>query len=92
VYTFDRSNDRVLAYDKRSGDFIAQYRLKDSDAWGDLRAMYIIPGVGGQPDKLVWLSKDGVNETVLEAAPDADGASPSPSSTASGSPSTSPSP
>ena len=63
VYTFDRSNDRVLAYDKRSGDFIAQYRLKDSDAWGDLRAMYIIPGVGGQPDKLVWLSKDGVNET-----------------------------
>ena len=29
--------------------------------------MYIIPGVGGQPDKLVWLSKDGVDETVLEA-------------------------
>ena len=92
VYTFDRSNDRVLAYDKRSGDFIAQYRLKDSDAWGDLRAMYIISGVEGQPDKLVWLSKDGVNESVLEAAPDAAGASPSPSTTASSSPSTSPSP
>ena len=92
VYTFDRSNDRVLAYDKRTGDFIAQYRLKDSDAWGDLRAMYIIPGVDNQPDTLVWLSKDAVNQTVLEAAPDAVGASPSPSSGASGSPSASPSP
>ena len=92
VYTFDRSNDRVLAYDKRTGDFVAQYRLKDSDAWGDLRAMYIIPGLEDQPDKLVWLSKDAVNETVLEAAPDAEGASPSPSAGASGSPSTSPSP
>jgi hypothetical protein len=92
VYTFDRSNDRVLAYDKRTGDFVAQYRLKDSDAWSDLRAMYIVPGVEGQPDTLVWMSKDAVNQTVLEAAPDADGASPSPSAGASASSSSSPSP
>jgi len=92
VYTFDRANDRVLAYDKRTGDFIAQYRLKDSDGWGDLRAMYIVPGVDDQPDTLVWLSKDAVNQTLLEAAPEAGGASPSPSTGASASPSTSASP
>jgi hypothetical protein len=92
VYTFDRSNDRLLAYDKRTGDFIAQYRLKDGEGWADLRAMYVIAGVEDQPDRLIWLSKDAVNQAVLEAAPESAGASPSPSGGASGSPSTSPSP
>ena len=91
VYTFDRSNDRLLAYDKRSGDFIAQYRLQDGDGWADLRSMYIIPGVEDQPDRLIWLSKDAVNQVVLEAAPEAAGASPSASGGASSSPSSSPS-
>ena len=92
VYTFDRSNDRLLAYDKRTGDFVAQYRLKDGEGWADLRAMYIIPGVEDQPDRLIWLSKDAVNQAVLQAAPETAGASPSPSGGASGSPSTAPSP
>src|SRR6185503_5262095 len=70
VYTFDRSNDRLLAYDKRTGDFIAQYRLKDGEGWADLRAMYVMAGVEDQPDRLIWLSKDAVNQAVLEAAPE----------------------
>ena len=74
VYTFDRSNDRLLAYEKRSGDFLAQYRLKDDDGWADLRGMYIIAGVEDQPDRLIWLSKDSVNQAVLEAAPELLGA------------------
>jgi hypothetical protein len=92
VYTFDRSNARLLAYDKRTGDFLNQYRLKDDDGWADLRSMYIVPGVEDQPDRLVWLSKDGVNQAVLEAAPETDGASPAPSASASGSASTAPTP
>jgi hypothetical protein len=90
VYAFDRSNDRLLAYDKRSGDFLAQYRLKDDEGWSELRAMYVIAGVEEQPDRVVWLSKDAVNQAVLEAAPEVDAASPSPG--ASGSPAVSPSP
>jgi hypothetical protein len=54
--------------------------------------MYIVPGVDDQPDTLVWLSKDAVNQTLLEAAPEAGGASPPPSTGASASPSTSASP
>ena len=92
VYTFDRSNDRVVAYDKRTGDFVAQYRLADGDGWADLRSMYIIPGVEDQPDKLVWLSKTAVNQAVLQAIPETDGASPSPSGGSSGSPSSSTTP
>jgi hypothetical protein len=92
VYTFDRSNDRLLAYEKRSGDFLAQYRLKDDDGWADLRGMYVIAGVEDQPDRLIWLSKDSVNQAVLQAAPETDGASPSPSAGSSGSPAASASP
>ncbi len=92
VYTFDRSNDRVIAYDKRSGDFVAQYRLADGDGWADLRSMYIIAGVEDQPDRLVWLSKTAVNQAVLQAIPETDGASPSPSGGSSGSPSSSTAP
>ena len=90
VYTFDRSNDRLIAYDKASGDYLAQYRLKDDDGWSDLRGMYVIPGVEEQPDRLIWLSKDAIHQVVLQAAPETDGASPSPG--ASGSPAASASP
>jgi hypothetical protein len=92
IYTFDRSNARLLAYDKRTGDFVGQYRLQDGDGWSDMRGMYVIPGVEDQPDRIVWLSKDAVNQAVLAAAPESDGASPAPSASASGSASSAPSP
>jgi len=92
VNPFARSNDRLLAYEKRTGDFLAQYRLKDDDGWADLRGMYVIAGVEDQPDRLIWLSKDSVNQAVLQAAPETDGASPSPSAGGSGSPAASASP
>lgn len=91
VYTFDRSNDRLLAYEKATGDIIGQYRLKGDEGW-DLRAMYVIAGVEDQPDRLIWLSKDAVNQVVLQATPETDGASPSPGASASGSPAASASP
>ena len=92
VYTFDRSNARVLAYDKATGFYLAQYRLKDDESWSDLRGMYVIAGVEDQPDRLIWLSKDAVNQVVLQAPPETDGASPSPGASGSTSPAASPSP
>jgi hypothetical protein len=89
VYTYDRTNARVIAYDKRSGDVVAQYRLADGDGWKDLRSMYVIAGVEEAPDTLVWLSASAVNQAVLEAVPSGDEASPAPSG--SGAPSGSPS-
>ena len=89
VYAYDRTNARVIAYDKRSGDFLAQYRLADGDGWKDLRSMYVIAGVEEAPDTLVWLSANAVNQAVLDAVPSGDGASPAPSG--SGAPSASPS-
>ena len=49
----------------------AQYRLAGgATGWSDMRAMYIVPGVEDAPATLVWLSKDGVHQAILEAVPD----------------------
>jgi hypothetical protein len=96
IYAYDKANARVLAYDKRSGDYAGQFRLAEGDGWKDLRAMYVIEGVEEQPDTLVWLSSDAVNQAVLQPAPGSPGASAapsgSPSAGASGSPVASPAP
>jgi hypothetical protein len=96
IYAYDKTNARVLAYDKGSGDYVGQFRLAGSDGWKDLRAMYVIEGVEEQPDTLVWLSSDAVNQAVLEPVAGSPGASAapsgSPSAGPSGSPATSPAP
>jgi hypothetical protein len=82
VYTYDRTNARVIAYDKRSGDFVAQYRLAEGDGWADIRAMYVIAGVEEAPDTLVWLASDAIHQAVLDPVTPSDGASPAPSGSA----------
>jgi hypothetical protein len=88
VYAFDHRNARVLAYDKASGEYQAQYRLAGGlPDWEDLRGFYVIPGVDGGPPTLVWLAADHVGQAVLQAVPDTGGGAvatpgPSPSTTA----------
>jgi hypothetical protein len=72
VYGYDRPNARLVAYDKATGDYVAQYRLSgESEDWADLRGLYILPGVEEGPPTVVWLSKTGVHQSILVAAPDA---------------------
>jgi hypothetical protein len=68
IYAFDPANERVLAWEEADGAFVGQYRAADGDAWKDLRAMYVIPGVEEAPATLVWLSASGVHQSVLIAA------------------------
>jgi hypothetical protein len=87
VYAYDRPNSRVVAYDKASGAVLAQYRLADEVAeWKDLRGIYVVPGTGDGPPTLVWASKTGVRESILEAVETESGASPSPSTNDDASP------
>jgi hypothetical protein len=68
IYGYDPQNQRVVAVSKVNGTYIAQFRLAEGDpGWGDLRGWYVEPGVGGDPDAIVWISKDTVHRTVLEA-------------------------
>jgi hypothetical protein len=85
IYAYDPTNERVLAWEEADGAFVGQYRAADGEAWKDLRAMYVIPGVEEAPATLVWLSASGVHQSVLaaaeEASPEASG-SPGPSGAA----------
>ncbi len=89
LYGFDPSNRRLLAFDKADGRFREQFRLAgDVRDWNDLRSFYVVAGVDDAPDKLVWVSVDGIHEVELEAAlggPAASG-SPDPSGAAPPSP------
>jgi serine/threonine protein phosphatase PrpC len=71
VYAFDRPNARIIALDKTDASYKAQYRLAGGlKDWSDLRAMYIVAGIEEAPATVVWLSKDGVHQAVLEAVAD----------------------
>ncbi len=90
IYGYDGPNARIIALSKADGTYQAQYRLADGGtAWSDLRGMYIIPGTADAPPTLVWLSSNGVNQSVLIAAPDA-APQASPGASASPGPSASP--
>jgi len=78
VYVYDQSNARVVAIDKTSGNYVGQYRLAgDQPGWEDLRGMAVTLGIDQAPATLTWISKDGVQQSVLEAVADV-AASPSP--------------
>ena len=71
IFGYDKPNARVIALSKTDGTYQAQYRLAaGAKGWADMRAMYIIPGAADAPPTLVWLSSDGVNQTILAAVPD----------------------
>ena len=69
VYGYDQPNSRIVAWDKATGRYLGQYRLAGGGSdWQDLRGLYVLPGVEDGPATLVWLSKSGLHQAVLEAA------------------------
>ncbi len=95
VFSFDRPNARLIAYDKSKGGYVAQYRPAAEDPrWSDLRALYVLPGIEDGPATAVWLSSSGIHQSVLELVSGAPGASPEPSGSTdpSAGPSAAPSP
>ena len=93
VYGYDRRNARLIAIDKGDGHYLAQYRLADGDdGWEDMRGFYIAPpGEDAEaPPVIVWISRNGVHQSTLEAVTDEPGASPGPSGVPSAAPSAAP--
>ena len=87
IYAYDPTNQRVVAESKLNGTFQGQYRLAaGDDGWKDLRGWYVVAGVGGEPDQLVWISKDALHRVVLEATTTAPGASGAPAGSTPASP------
>jgi hypothetical protein len=93
LYGFDPANARIVALEKADGDFVEQYRLATGpQAWEDLRGMYVVAGIDGEPSRMVWIGRDSLHESVLEPtevepAPSASPGASAPGASASGSPS-----
>ena len=84
---YDPANQRVVALSKVNGTYLQQFRLASADkGWADLRGWYVEPGVGGEPDSLVWIGKDAVHRVVLEATTSAPEGSGGPSGSGEASP------
>ena len=80
VYVYDKANGRIVAIDKANGDYEGQYRLAgNAPDWDDIRAIAVTPGVEDAPATLMWISKDGLHQSLLEAVPDVAAATPRPS-------------
>jgi hypothetical protein len=93
VFTYDRATARLIEYEKASGDYLKQYRLAgEADSWGDIRGMYVVPGIEEGPPRVFWVSATAFHQAFLEpvSEPDAS-ASPGPGSSSSQEPSTAPS-
>jgi hypothetical protein len=83
IYGYDKANRRIIALSKDSGAVQAQYQLaSDAAGWSDLRGFYVVPGTGDIPDTVVWIDKNRLMSSLLEAVK-APSASPSPSAGAS---------
>ncbi|HEX7398550.1 MAG TPA: hypothetical protein VF302_02195, partial [Candidatus Limnocylindrales bacterium] len=100
LYVFDAANARVLAFDKLTGAYLAQYRpAGGSPAWTDLRGFYVAPRSPGQAPAIFWIDGATLGTATLQQVPGtgpdgSPGASPLPggsaSPAASGAPTASP--
>jgi hypothetical protein len=67
LYTYDPGSDRILAYDKPSGRYVAQYRIAgDGPDWADLRAFYVVNRAQGQAPLIYWIDGQRLATATLE--------------------------
>ena len=87
IYAFDRTNHRIVAFNKADGKYVAQYQLADGDqGWRDLRDMVVLPGADEEaPATVWWISSTGLHSAVLTPA-EGPAATPTPAPTATASP------
>jgi hypothetical protein len=92
IYGYDRGNSRILAINKEDGAILEQFRLTGGDpAWADLRGMYLVPGVNDEPDILIWIDRNRLMSSILEAVRPSS-ASPPPRATPTAAPTPKPTP
>ena len=85
MYAFDRGSDRIVAFAKANGKYVAQYRIAEGGPdWSDVRAFYVVNRAEGQAPLVYWIDADRIGAAVLQDA------STLPSPAPSGSPAASP--
>ena len=78
LYVFDAANARVLAFDKLTGAYLAQYRpAGGSQAWSQLRDFYIQPRSPGQAPAIYWIDGTTLGTAILQPVTPAPSGAPS---------------
>jgi hypothetical protein len=92
IYALDAQNDRVVAFSKNGGKYLAQYvAVAGGVSWADLQGIEVLPSLGSDvPNTMWWVSSTTFyTATLIDTTPTA---SPSPTPSSSPTPSGSPQP
>ena len=93
MYGYDPGSDRIIAFDKGNGKYIAQYRIVNGGPdWADLRGFFVVNRAAGQAPVLYWIDKERIGSTPLQDVSTLPTPAPSASPGASAKPSTKPKP
>jgi hypothetical protein len=87
LYGYDPGSDRIVAFDKASGRYQAQFRIADQGPdWADVRGFFVVNRASGQAPVVYWIDEQRIGAATLQDI----STLPSPSPAPSGSPSASP--
>ncbi len=93
MYGYDPGSARIVAFDKATGKYQAQYVIAGGGRdWADVRGLFVVNRAAGQPPVLYWADAQQVGSAVLQAAADAAAPSLAPSAKPAAKPTARPTP
>jgi hypothetical protein len=88
MYAYDPGSDRILAFDKASGKYQAQFRIaKDGPDWSDVRGFFVVNRASGQAPVVYWIDEQRIGVATLQDISTPPAPSPTPSVSPGASPS-----
>ena len=67
MYGYDPGSDRILAFDKASGKYQAQFRIAGQGLdWADVRAFFVVNRASGQAPILYWIDAQRIGVATLQ--------------------------
>ena len=88
MYAYDPGSDRILAFDKASGKYQAQFRIaKDGPDWSDVRGFFVVNRANGQAPVVYWIDEQRIGVATLQDLSTLPTPSPAPSVSPGASPS-----
>ncbi|HSW41953.1 MAG TPA: hypothetical protein VLM76_05555 [Patescibacteria group bacterium] len=87
LYAYDPGSERILAFDKASGRYQAQFRIAEGGPdWADIRSFFVVTRADGQAPVVYWIDAQRIGVATLEDV----STPPTPATTPPGSPGASP--
>ena len=87
MYGYDAGSDRILAFDKASGKYQAQFRIAGAGPdWADVRGFFVVNRASGQTPVVYWINEQRIGVATLEDISTLPTPSPAPSGSPNGSP------